>query len=77
MIDQLLMELEKKGDSQVPEMVEKTVIDAMKTCAVEAPDGPVQSTVSLAICSAVGNIRDEGVVASRMQRAAMSAVVHN
>lgn len=74
MIDQALLEFEIKSDSKVTDKAEKTVIDAVKMCAMEAHNGPVRTTLSLAIRSVIENILNEGVVADLMQRAAMRAV---
>lgn len=76
MIDLALMKFEKKRNSQVSEMAKETVIGARGMCAVEAQDSPVRSTVSLAIQSVIGNIPGKEVVAGRLQRTAMRAVVH-
>lgn len=54
-------------------MAKKTVLHAIKMCAVEAQDRPLRSLVSLAMRSAIGNILDERFVAGHMQRAAMRA----
>lgn len=70
------MESEKKRNSQVEEKAEKIFIDASEMCAVEGQHGPVQSFVSLANRSVVGDVLDEGVVAAHMQKATMRAVVH-
>lgn len=63
MIDKALFEPEKKRNFQVAKMVGKTVVDAMNMCALEAQNKPVQSTVSLALRLASGNVLNEGVVA--------------
>lgn len=66
MIDKSLLDPEKRPDSQVAEMAEMTVIDAMKICAVELQHGAVRSTVSMAICSVRGDALDEGSGAGHM-----------
>lgn len=60
MTDQSLLGSKKERDSQVAEATEKTLIDAIEMCAVEAQDIPVPSTVSLAIQAVIENILDEG-----------------
>lgn len=56
MIDEALMKSERRRDSQIAEMSEKTIIGAMEMCAVEVQHGTVLSTVSLAILSVVKDV---------------------
>lgn len=77
MIDHTLMGSEKNRDFQVAEMVENTVFDAVKMCAVETPDGLVQPTISLVTWLATGNILVDGVVAGSMQNVSIKVAVHH
>lgn len=45
-------------------MTEKTVIDDVEMCVVDAQDEPIRFTVSLAIRLVIGKIMDERVVAA-------------
>lgn len=76
-IHQILIEYEKKSDSQVAEMAEKMVIDAMEACVVEEQGGCVQSIVSSAICSAIGNVLNKAVGTDHTQSAVIKAVLHH
>lgn len=57
-------------------MVEKTVVDAIKMCAMEARDEPVKSNVSLAVRSVTEDVLNGKFVTDHMENAAMKAVVH-
>lgn len=65
----------KREETQVGEMAEKTVINAMKMCAVEGKHMTVRLTISLAICSVAQDVFDKGVIAGQMPKAALKAAV--
>lgn len=75
-IDRALMESQRRRDSHITEMSEKTVILAIKTFVVESQHGAVRYRVSLSFWSETGNIFDKGGVTGHMQKAAIKAVVH-
>lgn len=76
MIDQSLEESEKKRDSQVADLAERTVIDALEICAVEREHGAGQSVAFLAIWSIISNVLDQEIVTGQKQNADIKAVVH-
>lgn len=57
-------------------MVQKTIITAMKMCAMEAQGEPVQPNMSLVIRSVIENILDKEASAGHIKSVAMRAVVH-
>lgn len=77
MIEQVVLDSKKKGDSQIIEIAASTVIDAMKILAVETQDGPVRSTVMLAIRLVIRIKLDEEVIAGHIQEAALRGSLHH
>lgn len=58
MISQASRKFEKRWNFGVGKMAERTVIDALATCAVKRQDGVVQSVASLSIRSIIGSVLD-------------------
>lgn len=68
--------MQKRRDSQIDEIAEKTAIDVMEMRAGKVQDRLVQSTVSLAVEWVIGSILNQEVVTGQMQRAARRAAVN-
>lgn len=75
-MDQAMEESEKKMNSHVPDMAEKTVLDAVRMCAVEGQQGVARSVTLFAIRSISGDVLEECITAREVQKGAMTAVVH-
>lgn len=72
--DKAFLNSRNRKDPPVAEVTGKTVIDAMEMYAVNAQDGPVRSTILLAVRLLIRNILDRRAVADHMQRVANRAV---
>lgn len=76
MVHQVLIKWRKNGNSQIAEMAQKSIFDAMETCALEAEYGIVRSIVSLTISSVVADDLDNVLVAFYIQKAVLRAAVY-
>lgn len=65
-IDQVFMDSENLGRSQVARMAGKTVVEAMETCADEKNPEVFRSTVSLINRLVVGDVFDDKLVAGKI-----------
>lgn len=74
--DQAFIESERRNDFQVSKMAEKGNIDAIEMNALEGLHETVRSTQSLHICSVVGEVYNERVMADHIHKAAANTVVH-
>lgn len=76
MINQPLMESERKEVSQVAMMAEKTLIEAMEICLVERKCVAFWSIVPLAFWSLFKDVLNQRLVTNHKQKVAIRAVVY-